>query len=120
MDYLKIIIEFTITFVLLYLIYYFLIVRKCKKNNDYVPIEVNLILVLYKIDYHHIDIYKMVKVVSVVSTFILALIITLISHFFNNTIIILIFGTLVSVVIAFICYNIIGNYFKKKSLEKKK
>lgn len=120
MDYKRLLLEFTITFIILYLIYYFFIIRKCKKDKNYVPVEVNLILILHKIDYKKIDIYKMVKIVSVVSTFIIALIITLISNFFNNTIIVLIFGTLVSVVIAFICYNLIGNYFKKKSFEKKK
>ncbi len=114
----KFLIEFVITFIIIYLIYYFFIIRKCKKNKKYVPVEVNLILVLHKIDYKKIDLYKMVKLVSFVSTIIISLIITLISNFFDNTIIILIFGTLISVLIAIISYNIIGNYFKKKSLNK--
>ena len=118
MDLKKVLIEFLLTFIILYIIYYFFIIKKCKKKKDYVPVEVNLILVLYKIDYKKIDIYKMVIITSLVSTIIMALIITLISNFFDSTIIVLIFGTLVSVVIAFICYNIIGSHFKKKSLEK--
>ena len=118
MDLQKILIEFVITFLIIYLIYYFLIIKKCKKNKNYVPAEVNLVLTIHRIDYHKIDLYKMVKVVSLVTVFILSVIITLISNFFDNTIIILIFGTLVSIVVAFIFYNLIGSHFKKKSLER--
>lgn len=113
----KIIIEFILTFLIIYLIYYFFIIKKCQKNKKYVPAEVNLILVVHKIDYQKIDLYKMIKIVSYVTTFILALIITLISSFFDNTIIVLIFGTLVSIVVAIICYNMIGKRFKEESLK---
>ena len=81
MDIKKVLIEFLLTFVILYLVYYFFIIKKCKKKKDYVPVEVNLILVLYKIDYKKIDLYKMVKLTSLISTIIMALIITLISNY---------------------------------------
>ena len=117
MDYKKILIEFLITFVIIYIIYYFFIIKKCKKNKEYVPAEVNLILIIHKIDYHKIELYKMIKIVSLVTVFILSVIITLISNLFDNTVIALIFGTLLSIVVAFIFYNLIGSYFKRKSLE---
>ena len=120
MDIKKMLIEFVFTFIMLYIIYYFFIIKKCKKNKDYVPAEANLILILHKIDYKKIDLYKMVKLVSIVSTFIISLIITLISNIFDSTIIVIIFGTLVSLAVAFIFYNIIGNHFKKMSLKKNK
>lgn len=116
----KVLLEFIITFIVLYVIYYFLIIKKCKKKKDFVPVEVNLIIMIYKIDYKKIDLYKMIKTVSFISTIVMALIITLISNFFDNKVIIIVFGTLLSVIIAFIFYNIVGSYFKKKSLEKKK
>lgn len=83
-----------------------------------VPAEVNLILYFYKIDLKKVDIYQIVKVVSVVTTFILSLIITIISVFFENTIILLLFGTLISILVAIICYRIIGSYYEKKSNKK--
>lgn len=115
MDIKKVLIEFILTFIIIYVLYYSLIIRKCKKNKKMVPAEVNLILAFYKIDLKKIDIYQMVKVVSVVTTFILSIIITSISVFFDNTIILLIFGTLFSILVAIICYRFIGRYYEKKS-----
>ena len=118
MDIVKVLIEFVITFIIIYVIYYFLVIKKCRKTKKLVPAEVNLILMFHKIDSKKVDLYNMTKVVSVVTTGILSIIITVISIFFNNTIISLVFGTLLSLVIAVICYRLIGNYYKKKSEKK--
>ena len=120
MDIKKVLIEFVITFAIVYLIYYFLVIKRCKKNKNMVPAEVNLILAFYKINIKKIDVYQMVKVVSVVTTFIISTIITIISIFFDNTIILLVFGTLISILVAFICYRMIGRYYEKQSNKKKK
>lgn len=115
----KVLIEFLVTFIVIYLFYYFFIIRKCKKNKNIVPAEVNLILSIYKIDVKKINVYEMIKVVSLVTTMILALIITIISEFFDSTIILLFFGTVISVLIAIIIYRIIGRYYEKQSLSDK-
>ena len=115
MDVLKVLIEFLITFVIVYLFYYFFIIRKCKKNKKIVPTEVSLILSIYKIDTKKINLYQMVKLVSLVTTIVISIIITIISKFFDNTIILLIFGTLISVLVAIIFYRIIGKYYEKIS-----
>ena len=119
MDIVKVLIEFVITFVIIYLVYYFIVIKKCKKNKKLVPAEVNIILMFHKIDIDKINIYQMVKVVSLVTTIIISIIITLIGCFFSNTIILLVFGTLISLVVAIICYRIIGNYYEKQSKLKK-
>ncbi len=95
-----------------------MIIRKCRKNKKVVPAEVNLILSFYNINLKKVDIYQIVKVVSVVTTFILSLIITIISVFFESTIILLLFGTLISIIVAIICYRMIGSYYEKKSNKK--
>ena len=118
MDITKVLIEFIATFAIIYIIYYLVVIRKCKKNNKIVPSEVNLILSFYKIDIKKIDLYQMIKVVSFVTTLIISIIITAIGIFFNSTIIILIFGALISILVAIICYRIIGRYYEKKSNEK--
>ncbi len=118
MDIKKVLIEFIITFAIIYVIYYFMIIRKCRKNKKVVPAEVNLILSFYNINLKKVDIYQIVKVVSVVTTFILSLIITIISVFFESTIILLLFGTLISIIVAIICYRMIGSYYEKKSNKK--
>ncbi len=120
MDIKKVLIEFVITFIIVYLLYYFIVIKKSKKNKKLVPTEVNLILLFYKIDIKKIDVYQMVKVVSVVTSIIISLIITVISLYFKSTIIILIFGTLISILVAIICYRLIGRYYEKKSNKKEK
>lgn len=120
MDVKKVLIEFIITFVTVYLVYYFLVIRKCKKDKKIVPTEVNLILSFYKIDIKKINLYQMIKVVSMVTTIIISVIITIISLFFDNTIILLVFGTLISIVVAVICYRMIGKHYEKVSNKNKK
>lgn len=114
----KVLAEFVAAFVIIYLIYYFFIIKKCKKQKDYVPTEVSLILIIHKIDHKKINLYKMIRMVSLVTTFILALVVTLISNFFNNTVIVIVFGTILSVLLAIIIYNLIGRHFKRQSLRK--
>ncbi len=120
MNIVKIIIEFVLTFIIIYLLYFFGIVRKCKTDKKIAPAEVNLILYYYDIDVKKIDLYQMIKVVSIVTTLILSVIITIISIFFHSTIILLVFCTLISILVAIICYRIIGRHYEKKSQNKQK
>ena len=114
----KVLIEFIVSFIVVYLLYYFFIIRQCKKNKKTAPVEVNLILSLYKIDVKKINLLQMIKVVSLVTTLIISIIITAIGEFFNNTIIELIFGTLISALLAIIFYRLIGKHYEKISNEK--
>ncbi len=111
-------IEFIITFVVLYAIYYFFIIRKCKKNKDYVPVEVNYILLLYKINYKKINLLSMIKVVSIITCFVLAFSITMISNTFNSIIINIIFASSASILLAIILYGIVGKVYQRKSYRK--
>lgn len=120
MDITKVLIEFVVTFIIIYLIYYVFVIRRCKKNKNLVPAEVNVIIIIHRIDVKKININQMIKVVSLTTTLIMSLIITVISVFFDSTIILLIFGTLISLVVAVIVYRMIGNYYKKQSDNKEK
>ena len=115
----KVLIEFSITFVIVYAFYYFFIIKKCKNNKRIAPAEVNIIIALYKIDVKKINLMQMIKVVSIVTTLIISTIITIISVFFDSTLIILLFGTLISIIIAIICYRFIGRHYEKVSIGKK-
>ena len=118
MNYLKIGIVFIVSFTILFLIYYFFIIKKCKKNKKYVPVEVNLILLRYKIDVKKIDLYKMIKNVSFITVFILSVVITIVLEFSLNTVFSMFIATIFSVFLALSCYEIIGRHYKIKSLEK--
>ena len=115
----KVLIEFAVTFVIVYLFYYFFIIRKCKKDKKVVPTEVTLILSVHNIDVKKINLYHMIKLVSLVTTLVISIIITIISNFFDNTIILLVFGTLISVLVAIILYRIIGRHYEKASNKSK-
>lgn len=119
MDIVKVLIELSLSFIIIYLIYYFVAIRKCKKNKKLIPMEVSIILSFYHIDPKKINLYQMIKVVSVVTSLIIAIIITLIDSFFDSTIIILVFGTIGSILVAIICYQIIGRYYERKSNNEK-
>ena len=115
MDILDIFIEFSIIFLVIYLLYYFFSIKKCKKNRRFIPVEVNLILAKYKIDIKKINLYQMIKVVCLVTSLILALSITIMNYLSKSIIISLLIGVCLSVVLAFIIYGFIGNYYKRKS-----
>lgn len=121
-DIVKFLIEFGVMFIVVFLIYYFFIIRKCKKQKNYVPAEVNLIIIRYEINPKKIDLYKMVKVTSFVSVLIITFTVCVISSLFNNAkILSIIISSIASILISIICYGFIGKYYKKKSdnVEKK-
>jgi hypothetical protein len=117
-DYLKVGVVFLGSFIILYLIYYFFIIKKCKKNKKYVPVEVHLLLLRYRIDINKIDLYKMIKNVSFITVFILSMVITIVLEFSLNTVLSMFIATIFSVLIALSCYEIIGRHYKIKSLKK--
>ncbi len=118
MNYQRIGIVFIVSFCILYAIYYFFIIKKCKKDHKYVSQEVNLILIRHKINIKKIDVYQMVKVVSLVTVFILSIVIALVLEFSQNTVLSIFVATIISIMIAIICYELIGRYYKNKSIGK--
>ena len=115
MNILKIGIEFIVVFIVIYSTYYFFTIRKCKNNKKYVPVEVNLILVKYKIDIDKVNIYQMIKLVCMVTSLILSISIMLMNYLSNSFILSLLIGVMLSVVLSFIIYGFIGKYYSNKN-----
>lgn len=115
MDIWKIIIEFIGIFLIIYAFYYFFTIRKCKNNKKYVPVEVNLILVKYKINTKKINLYSMIKAVCLITSLILSLSITIINYLSKNTILSILIGACFSLVLSIIIYGFIGKYYQRKS-----
>ena len=120
MNYLKITIEFFIIFFFVYIIYYFFVVRKCKKNENHVSMEVGLILSIHNIDPKKINLYQMVKVVSLVTVIVLSIVITMVSESFNNFYLAILIGSIMAILIALVSYRIIGNHYERKCQENTK
>jgi len=105
-------IEFVVTFLVVYLIYFLVIIRKNKKfDPNRVPVEVNLILMKHKINMKKINYRKMLVLVSLVSSFNIALIVTLVFRYVENVFLCILFSLLILVPLSLFGYNEIGKYF---------
>ena len=114
MNVVKIGIEFLVIFLLIMTFYYFFSIRKYKKNNNLIPIEVSFIIVKNKLDIKKINVYKLIKTISLLTSIILAVSATLMIHLSNNIIISMLVGVSLSIVLAIIVYGFVGKSYKKK------
>ena len=120
-EYLKFLIEFVVAFIIVFIFYYFALIRQYKKlDKKKVPTEVNLILRFRDINLEKINYKLMLILLSCVTSFIIALIITVIYKFTSSNIVIILVTVLVSLPIALVCYDLIGKYFEKQSKQKTK
>lgn len=118
-DILKFGIEFILTFLVIYLVYYFVIIRK-KKDYDpnLVPVEVNYILMRHKIDIKKINYRKMLFWISLVTSFNMALVITIMFRIIDNVYLGILCSLLIVIPISLIEYNLIGRHFEKNNNKK--
>lgn len=118
-DVLWIFIEFILTFIAIYLIYYFVIIRKNKIfDPNRVPVEVNLIVMRHKIDMKKVNYVKMLRLISLVSSLDIALIVTIVFRLIDNIYLGVFISLLIIVPLSLIGYNMIGRYFEKNSPKK--
>ena len=120
-EYLKFLIEFVIAFLVVFIFYYFVTIKqyeKIKKNK--VPTEVNLILRFHDIKIEKINYKKMLIMISCVTSFIIAINLTVIYKFTNSNIVIILVTVLVSLPIALVAYDMIGKHFEKQSKQNTK
>ena len=119
MNFIKFGIEFLITFAFVLAYYYYFSIRRYKKDNKNIPVEVDIILEKNKIDSTKIDIYSMIKIVCILTAFILSSAITLMTYLSKNIILSILIGVCLSIVLAVIIYDFIGKYYKKKEKNNK-
>ena len=115
-EYVKFLIEFVISVVVIFIFYYFAMIRQHNKlKKKKVPAEVNIILRYHKIDLEKIDYKKMLIMLSCVTSFIIALILTVLYKLTSSNLLIAVITVLVSLPIALVAYDLIGKYFEKQS-----
>lgn len=117
-EYVKFLIDFVLSFIVVFVFYYFAMIRQYKKlDKKKVPAEVNIILRFNKIDLKKINYKKMLLMLTCVTSFIIALNLTVIYKFTNSNVLIVLITVLVSLPIALVAYDLIGKYFAKQSQE---
>lgn len=115
-EYVKFLVEFIVTFILVFIFYYFALIRNYKSlKKNKVPTEVNIILRYHDIKLDKINYKKMLIMLSCVTSFIIALILTVVYKFTNSNVLIVVITVLVSLPIALVAYDFIGKYFEKQS-----
>ena len=120
-EYVKFLIEFVVAFIAVFIFYYFAMIRHYKTlKKDKVPTEVNIILRYHDIKLDKINYKLMLILLSCITSFILALILTVLYRFTSSNVIIVIVTVLISLPIVLVLYDLVGRYFEKQSKQKTK
>ena len=109
---------FLISFVLVFLLYQIFIVRRAKsKKNSKEPFEVTYLVSKYKLDLKKVNYKNLLRVISIVSSFDIALVVSIIV-LLKSFILEIIVGFISILVIILVSYHLIYLIYKKKGMIK--
>lgn len=112
------VILFILCFLLVLFIYEIFIVRREKKNNSFKkPMEVRYLVNRYKVDLDKANYKQMLQIISLTSSFDIALIVSF-SNIFDSYAIQLLVALVSSIPVILISYHFVGNFYKKKGMIK--
>ena len=114
------IILFIMTFIFILIIYEILVVSSAKKNHkknkvNKQPMEVKLLMTKYKFDLEKIRYYRLLHVCAIVSSFDMALIVTL-AMLFDSYLLQLLMVLVLVIPVILISYHFVYLIYKKKGL----
>ncbi len=111
----SIIIEYIISFALVFLLYYLLFIRKkTKYNKNKVPVEYYYLVGLYKLKEKEIDYKRFMYISGLINTFIIVTTYIVVFKLLDSWFWMLICGIVIIVLLIIICYGILGRYYMKK------
>lgn len=113
--YIQILIESLIIFTAVFLLNYFLFVRKNKKlkKND-MPLELIYLANIYSIDPKKINYRKFQYTYSLINSFIITTTYLLVIYLIKSMLIKVIAGIVIVILLIIICYGLLGKYYQKK------
>lgn len=119
---LNILLEYIISYALVFLLYYLIFIRKkTKYNKNKVPVEYYYLVSLYGLRQKDIDYKKFMYISGLVNTFIIVTTYIVVSKLLNKWFIQLLCGIVIIILLIIICYGILGRYYQKKqNIEKRK
>ncbi len=119
---LNILLEYIISYALVFLLYYLIFIRKkTKYNKNKVPVEYYYLVSLYGLRKKDIDYKKFMYISGLVNTFIIVTTYIVVSKLLNKWFIQLLCGIVIIILLIIICYGILGRYYQKKqNIEKRK
>ena len=122
--YLRLTIEVLIVFTFVFLLNYFLFVRKNKKlKKDEMPLELIYLSGIYGIDPKKINFRRFQYAYSLINSFIITTTYMLVIYLVKHMILKVIIGIAILVLLIIICYGLLGRYYiykeDKESTKKK-
>jgi len=111
----KYIITFILSYILIYLIYFFYYILVCKRDKR-CPAEATYMIRLYKLDINKFSYRKFIKIISLVTSFDIALAVTVVSYF-DKIVWQILFGLVVIIPIIIISFMTVGKHYAKKQLK---
>lgn len=109
---------FLISFVLVFLLYQIFIVRRAKsKKNPKEPFEVTYLVSKYKLDLKKVNYKNLLRVISIVSSFDIALVVSIIV-LLKSFILEIIVGFISILVIILVSYHLVYLIYKRKGMIK--
>lgn len=116
---LNILLEFIIAYVLVFILYWLLFVRKkTKYNKNRVPVEFYYLVSLYGLDQKKINYKKFIYISALINSFIIVSTYMIISKLLKNWILQLLIGIVIIVLLIIICYGVLGRIYQKKGMKK--
>ncbi len=110
------IINFIAVFIIIYLGYYFFIVRHIKEYNIRTcPKEILYIIKIYKLDINKINFKKFLRLVTITNSLIMALTVTVVTVI-DNLYLKLILGFFLLMPLIIFGYSLIGRYYRRKGM----
>ena len=106
---------FLFSFVFIYIIYYFLFIRKTKRDYK-IPSEAQYLIALYKLDTKLFSYQRFVRIVGMVTSFDIALVATMVANI-DGSIWQILFGFVIVVPIMVISFMLLGKFYQKKEIK---
>lgn len=106
------VIWFIFSFILIYIIYYFLFIRKARRGEK-ISAEAQYLTVLYKLDIDKFSYYKFVRVVGLVTSFDIAIVSTIVAKV-DGVIWQILFGFVAVVPVIVLSFMLVGKYYQSK------
>lgn len=106
---------FLFNFIFIYIIYYFVFIRRTKRGIK-VPAEAQYLISLYKLDVSKFSYRKFTHVVGLITSFDIALVATVVTKV-NGIIFQILFGFVAVVPIVVLTFMLLGKYYQDKQLK---
>ncbi len=117
----QLLIETIIIFIAIFLLNYFLFVRKNKKlNKDEMPLELIYLSGIYGIDPKKIKFRRFQYTYSIINSFIITATYLIVIYLIKTMIMKVVVGIVVLVLLIIICYGLLGRYYLYKEEKQKR